>query len=165
MKRNLWAILLLTLTLLVTNVSAQNRRLDVAGEPESSIGSQPSAFEVAIRKVRRLESISYRIGFALAPGEFYKLSQECLKYGAADSFRALLKDESPVVRVLGLICLAKSLNAEEFAEAARPVFTDDAQVRYTNGCVLNQRATVGQIARRLAEGSFFLADENGGVAK
>ena len=165
MKRNLWAPLLLSLALMVTQVSAQSQRLDVAGKLGQSIDSQSPPFEVAIRKVRRLESVSYRIGFTLEPGEFYKLSQECLKYGAVDDFRALLKDESPIVRVLGLICLAKSVNAEELAEVARPLFTDSAQVRYTNGCVLNQRATVGRIARQLAEGRFFLTDEGGGVAK
>jgi hypothetical protein len=137
----------------------------MAGKPGPSVDSQSSRFEAAVGKVRRLESVSYRIGFTLEPGEFYKLSQECLKYGTADNFRGLLTDGSPAVRVLGLICLAKSVNAEEFAEVARPLFSDDAQVRYTNGCVLNQRATVGQIARRLAEGRFFLAGENGGIAK
>ena len=165
MRRNIWTLSLLTLTLMVTNASAQNQSLDVAGKPGPSIDIQSSPFEAAISKVRRLESVSYRIGFALEPGEFHKLSQECLKYGTVDNFRALLKDESPVVRVLGLICLTKSVNAEEFAEVARALFTDAAQVRYTNGCVLNQRATVGQIARRLAEGRFFVADEDGGVVK
>ena len=46
-----------------------------------------------------------------------------------------------------------------FAENAKALYTDAAPVRYTNGCALNQSATVGMIAKRLVEKRFFLAAE------
>jgi hypothetical protein len=83
-----------------------------------------------------------------------------LKYGSVNQFTALLKDENPIVRVMALVCLARSVNAEKFALLAKTLFLDAARVKYTNGCVLNQSGTVGWIATRLAENRFFLTDDD-----
>ena len=156
MKRNLWLLSVLSLALIGTSASSQTQSLNAVSESGIGVDCQSPRFESVLRKVRLLESVSYRVGWALEPGDFYKLSQECLREGTVESFKAMLKDENPIVRVMGLICLAKSVNAEEFSVIAKRLFADNAQLRYTNGCVLNQRMTVGVIAERLAEHKFFL---------
>jgi hypothetical protein len=110
--------------------------------------------------MRSLDNAAYRTGFGLAPGKFYTLSQECLSIGTPADFRLMLFDRTPLVRVMGLICLAQSVDAEEFAKAATVMDGDRAVVRYTNGCVMDQTATVGDIARLLTEGRFFLAGDD-----
>jgi hypothetical protein len=124
-----------------------------------------SIFAAVVRKVRRLESLSYRVGWTLEAGEFHKLSEECLRYGSLEDLKALLGDESPIIRVLGLICLAKSVGPEEFLAIAKPLYVDRAQVRITNGCVLNRSATVGAIAEQLAGHRFFLTAEDKSAAR
>jgi hypothetical protein len=124
------------------------------------VGDSQSAFTAVVSKVRRLESVSYRVGWTLAAGEFHKLSEESLRYGSLEDLHALLKDESPILRVLGLICLARSVGPEQFLAIAKPLYADRAQVKITNGCVLNRNTTVGGIAEQLAEDRFFLAAED-----
>jgi len=124
-----------------------------------------TAFTAVVRKVRRLESVSYRVGWMLEAGEFHKLSEECLRYGTLEDLKALVGDESPILRVLGLICLAKSVGAQEFLAIAQPLYVDRTQVRITNGCILNRSATVGAIAEQLAEDRFFLAAEDKSPAR
>jgi len=159
MKRDLWLLSFLIFSLAAANAQAQNHKSVADGFSISIDHSQSSLFESAIRKVRLLESVSYRVGWTLEPGEFYKLFQECLKFGTVDEFKTLLRDENPIVRVMGLFCLAKSLNAEEFDAIAKPLFKDGARVKYTNGCLLNQTAAVGSLARRLQENRFFLNNQ------
>ena len=112
-----------------------------------------------------MESIAYRVGWTLAAGEFHKLSEECLRYGSLEDFKTLLREESPILRVLGLICLAKSVGPGEFLAIAKPLYVDRARVRITNGCILNQSATVGAIAEQLVRDRFFLASEDKSPAR
>ena len=154
MKHTLWIVSLMCLLLSGSEASAQeplNRALQV------DVAASQSAFTAVVRKVRRLESVSYRVGWTLEAGEFHKLSEECLKYGSLEGLKALLRDERPILRVLGLICLAKSVGPEQFLALAKPLYLDRAQVRVTNGCVLNRSATVGTIAEQLAGDRFFLS--------
>jgi len=116
-------------------------------------------FTAVVRKVRRLESVSYRVA-GLWKLVSHKLSEECLRHGSIEDFKALLREESPILRVLGLICLAKSVRPEEFLTIAKPLYVDRAPVRITNGCVLNRSVTVGAIAEQLAGDRFFLAAED-----
>jgi hypothetical protein len=156
MKHSLWLISLLVL-LSGAEASAQeprNRALQV------DAAVTRSAFTAVVKKVGRLESVSYRVGWTLEAGEFHKLSEDCLRYGRVEDLKALLGDESPILRVLGLICLAKSVGPEEFLAIAKPLYVDRAQVRITNGCILNRSATVGAIAEQLAGDRFFLAAED-----
>jgi hypothetical protein len=162
MKHSLWIVSLMCLLLSGTEASAQeprHRGLQV------DVAVSQSAFTAAVRKVRRLEFVSYRVGWTLEAGEFHTLSEECLRYGSLEDLKALLGEESPILRVLGLICLAKSVGPEEFLAIAKPLYVDRAQVRITNGCVLNQSATVGAIAEQLAGDRFFLAAEEKGLTR
>ena len=166
MKQNLGLLSLLTFSLLVTNSSAQTQSRNASGKSRITVSvSQSRSFESVLSRVRLLNSVSYRIGWTLEAGEFHKLSREALKNGTVQDFEALLKDENPIVRVLALICLAQSLDAEQFGVLAKTLFADEARVKYTNGCMLNQIGTVGEIAKRLAENRFFLTDDDKGSVR
>ena len=159
MKYMSWTLTLLVLTLISVDAAAQEHNWRSAERANALANSQYSSFLTVVKKVELLKSVSYRVGLTLAAGEFHKLSEECLRLGRVEDFKVLLRDQNPIVRVMGLICLAQSIGPDEFAENAKALYTDAAPVRYTNGCVLNQSATVGMIAKRLVEKRFFLAAE------
>jgi hypothetical protein len=122
--------------------------------------SKAENFKDIVKRVRSIEIIGgSATGFLLAPGEFFKLSKECLKYGTVEDFKELLKDENAVVRVMGLVCLAQSAPAR-YAELAKAHSDDNVQVSYIIGCVIH-RATVGQISQRLVNNPYFLGRDEG----
>jgi hypothetical protein len=51
--------------------------------------------------------------------------------------------------------LADSGDPAEFAALAARMESDQTRVEYTNGCVRDVKATVGDIAHRLVDGTFF----------
>jgi hypothetical protein len=117
-------------------------------------------FRAAVEKLRSVEVVGgSATGFTLAPGEFFKLSQEFLENGTTEDFKGLLADKNPVVRVMGLVCLAQTDRAA-YAEIARAQRRDRAEVAYMIGCVI-RHAAVAQIADRLVENPFFLGREEG----
>jgi hypothetical protein len=117
-------------------------------------------FKAAVDKLRSVEVIGgSATGFTLAPGEFFKLSQELLRNGTAEEFKGLLGDKNPVVRVMGLVCLAQTDRAA-YAEIAAARRRDRANVSYMIGCVI-RHATVAQLADRLVENPFFFGREEG----
>lgn len=160
MKQNRWRLSGLSLIILATTSSNQAQSLNTNSKAAISVKiAQSGSFESVLSNVRLLDSVSYRIGWTLEAGEFHRLSQEALKHGSVDDFKALLKDENPLVRVMALICLAHSVDTERFAVIAKALFADDARVEYTNGCTL-RRGTVGSIAEQLAENRFFLVGDD-----
>lgn len=117
-------------------------------------------FRNAVEKLRSVKVIGgSATGFTLTPGEFFTLAQECLKNGTREDFKGLLEDRNPVVRVMGLVCLAQSDQAA-YAEVAEAHKGDSAAVSYMIGCVI-RHATVGRIAERLVKEPFFLGREAG----
>lgn len=153
MKFSLWLVSVMALLSSGLEASAQE---PVHRAPRVNFAFSQSAFTEVVKKVRRLESVSYRVGFGLAPGEFHKLTEDALRHASLDELKALLAEDNPILRVLGLICLARSVGSKEFLAIARPLYHDGAKVKITNGCVLDQSVTVGAIAKQLAEGRFFL---------
>src|SRR5687768_15794395 len=96
-------------------------------------------FTAVVRKVRRLESVSYRVA-GLWKLVSHKLSEECLRHGSIEDFKALLREESPILRVLGLICLAKSSRpGGSFSQSLKPLYVDIAKVIITNVHLESQR--------------------------
>ena len=160
MKYMRWTLSLLVLAVICVDAAAQEHSWRSAERSNALGDSQYSSFLPVVRKVEHLESVSYRVGFTLAAGEFHKLSEECLRLGRVEDFKALLRDQNPIVRVMGLICLAQSIDSDEFGETAKTLYMDGALVKYTNGCILDQSATVGTIAKLLVEKRFFLAPED-----
>lgn len=113
-------------------------------------------------KLRSLKQISSATpGWASQPGEFYRLSVELLRYGSADEFEKLLKDENPLVRVMGLVCLAQ-LDFEKHSRTLRAHAIDKAVVTLAHECVISH-PTVGRIAGMLLENPDFLGHTRTGA--
>ena len=146
-----------------STASAQDRRFNLTARVRARLVLH-SGLEAIIDRVRSLDRMTYAIGFGLAPGEFHSLSQEALRAGTPDDFKRLLTDWTPLVRVLGLICLAQSVSAVEVEVASAAAFldTDKAVITFTNGCVTNQTSTVADMTRQIVEGRFFLSGERVG---
>jgi len=110
----------------------------------------PDEFNSAILHLRSVERIETPyIGFAAnpAPRRFYKLLKVCLTYGGTEDFKDLLKDANPMVRLMGLACLAK-VDVARHAHVFESSMTDRGTVGMLQGCVASQ-VTVGELARRL----------------
>ncbi|HEY0321856.1 MAG TPA: hypothetical protein VGC66_12920 [Pyrinomonadaceae bacterium] len=121
----------------------------------------PFMLRAAFSRLKALDSVtSSSVGFAAMPGKFFLLSQDFMKYGSVPFFKELLKNEKPVVRVMGLVCLAQTLSTEEYAEILEAHKADCEEVRYTRGCI-GGRATVGQIAQWLKDDPYFFGRESG----
>jgi hypothetical protein len=136
-----------------TSASAQSINLFTPHDPGGSLVS--SGLDGIVWRVRLLDRVDYRVGFGLTLGQFGQLSQQCRRIATPADLKQLLTDVSPVVRVLGLVCLAKAVDAGQLAALAAPLNGDTATVEYTNGCVLDQRVTVASIFRHLVDGTFF----------
>lgn len=109
-------------------------------------------------KLRGLKQISSATPGWSPPGEFYKLSVELLRYGNEDEFEKLLKDENPIVRVMGLVCLAQ-LGFEKHAPTLRAHVPDEEVVALAADCsVVN--LTVGRIAGMLLKNPDFLGHKS-----
>lgn len=90
------------------------------------------------------------VGYAASEGEFYRLSKIFLKSGKVEYYKWLLKDKNPVVRMMGLVCLAQTLSRAEFENIARSQANDNERVDYMMGCFI-LHATVGKIAAELVK--------------
>lgn len=154
MKNSL--LLIVACFLLAPPAGAQRRGAELHGPPVSIASQQSRELAEALGKIRKLDSASFRIGFGSAPGKFHALALECLKHGTVENFKEMLADEAPLVRVMGLLCLSQSMKPGEFAALVETFRKDEARVRYTNGCVIDERATVGQLAQQIADGLFRL---------
>ena len=93
------------------------------------------------------------------PGEFFNLSQECLANGTVNDYKELLKDDNPVVRVMGLVLLAQA-DPEEYSIIAKDYQDDKTVVETQRGCVIGP-ATVGNIARWLEKNPYYFGREGG----
>jgi hypothetical protein len=65
------------------------------------------------------------------------------------------KESRPVVRAMGLLCLAQ-LNAEKYRALLSPHTTDKESVYLSQGCI-GSTITVGEFAERLLKNPFFLS--------
>ena len=88
------------------------------------------------------------------PGEFFLLSEDLLHYGNEEDFKKLLKDVNPVVRVMGLVCLAQT-DFEKYAPTLRTFLIDKAEIDLAHHCTIG-RTTVSEIAERLLKDPNFL---------
>src|SRR5918993_2274597 len=91
-------------------------------------------------KLRKVTALSnHQPGWGT--NDFYKLSKEFLKKHTIRDFRFMLNDRNPIVRAMGLLCLAQS-KADEH-DLALLLHTDDTEEVYLqDGCILS-RITIG----------------------
>jgi len=105
-------------------------------------------------KLRTIKQVSSRTPGWSPPGEFFNLSEDLLHYGEAKDFKKLLEDENPIVRVMGLVCLAQT-DFEKYAPTLRSFLIDKAEIVLADTCLIG-RTTVGQIAAHLLKDPNFL---------
>lgn len=141
---------LLCTLLLGTGALAQSDQT----EPTLRPGAVWSPFESLVQRARALDRMRYRAGFGMMNGPFYHLADEAARTGSVESLKRLLSDPAPLVRLLGLTALARSVDRRSLAEAAALLLDDASPVIYTDGCVFDERGTVGSIAREIAGGRF-----------
>ncbi len=105
------------------------------------------------------------VGPSGTPGEFYKLAQKIMwdeKYKERSEVRDMLTHANPIVRAMGIVCLARYLPAVEAdAKAAYPEVVADIKAMYEDqgvisvmsmGCMVF-RTTVGEFAKEIVDSS------------
>jgi hypothetical protein len=113
-------------------------------------------------KLRSLKQISSATpGRASQPGGFYQLSVELLRYGSEDELEKLLKDENPLARVMGFVCLAQ-LDFEKHTQTLRARAIDKAVVTLAHECVISH-FMVGRITGMLLKNPDFLGHTRTGA--
>ena len=118
--------------------------------PSVNALNKKSRFDAAVVRLRKMKFVMARkIGPSAltAPSEYYRLMLQCLKYGSEEDFERLLENRRPVVRVMGLVCLAQA-NPARYKSIHGKYVSDEAHVWVAHGCVLAQ-STVGHIAKLL----------------
>ncbi len=86
--------------------------------------------------------------------EFYKLSKQFVKSHTAADFRRMVNHWNPIVRAMGLLCLAQTEKDESF-HVLMSHSNDEAEVYLHQGCLVS-KITVGEFAKRLLTEPDFL---------
>ena len=89
--------------------------------------------------------------------EFFELSKEFLWAGTERDFKRFLSDRNPVVRAMGLLCLAQTDFGKHFLTLLSHT-KDKEEVSLAHGCMIS-RITVGEFANRLLANPYFLEQE------
>jgi hypothetical protein len=86
--------------------------------------------------------------YGAEPGDFYTVSLILTEPFEEEKFLNMLQNDNPVVRAMGLICLARE-NLPLYAEDILPLCTDTARVSYVPaGCVVTG-ITLDKLARNI----------------
>ena len=113
------------------------------------------AVDILVARVRTLSvADGNEVGYGRDVGKFYTLSKAILSYGTVEDFKEMLKSDSPMVRVMGLVCLSQRTDQREFEEVKRAQAEDKAEVKIGIGCLL-YKATVRHIAEELSKNPYF----------
>ena len=133
MKRVTQTLVIVLLLAGVTTAHAQN--------------SKPSSFDPLMTELVRVKWISnHDPGFG-SPNEFYKLSKQFLATHTRADFLRMLNHFNPIVRAMGLLCLAQKQRDESFMILLAHT-SDETVVRLSRGCLLSE-ITIGEFAKRL----------------
>lgn len=95
--------------------------------------------------------------------EFYQLSKEFLRAYKVEDFERMIDDRNPVVRAMGLLCLAQ-VAAESHFLTLLSRMKDTEEVSLSEGCLVS-RITVGEFARRLLSNPYMLDPEGRRAAR
>ena len=96
-----------------------------------------------LRKIERVTGSAVGIG---GLGEFFELSKVFLRKGKEEDYLNLTEDENPVVRSMGILCLAKHTKS---ANKLKKHITDSGIIYYFPGGCIGTRITVGKFVRNL----------------
>ncbi len=120
-------------------------------------GERQPFFDPLPTKLRAVKYLSnHDRGFG-GRNDFYLLSKELLSRGTVKEFKAMARDRNPIVRAVGLLCLAQT-NADENYVMLLLHAKDKAEVYLHEGCIIS-KITVGEFARRLLGNPYFLDPE------
>ena len=86
--------------------------------------------------------------------DFYKLSKQFMKTHTAADFRRMVNHFNPIVRAMGLLCLAQTEKDESLLILLSHA-KDEAEVYLHQGCLVS-KITVGEFAKRLLTEPDFL---------
>jgi hypothetical protein len=86
--------------------------------------------------------------------EFYRLSKELLKSYKLEDFKRMANQRNPIVRAMGLLCLAQADSGESMLILLSH-WNDVEEVYLHQGCFVS-RITVGEFAQRLIMNPHFL---------
>lgn len=115
---------------------------------------KPRGFDPSMNKLLTVKWISnHDPGFG-GGNEFYKLSKEFLKSHDSSDFRRMLHHRNPIVRAMGLLCLAQT-DQDKFFMLFLLHGKDSEQVSLHQGCILST-ITVGEFVQRLFLNPHFL---------
>ena len=87
------------------------------------------------------------VGFAGTPGRFYSLSRDFLAQGSEPDFHRMLNSTNPVVRLMGLYCIANTHTNVSTLWLPASMFIDATKVSYAPGGCSVMRVGVSDIAR------------------
>lgn len=107
--------------------------------------------EVATGQLDHLGAVSgSAVGFAARPGAFYTISLILSEPFEEDQFLEMTQNDSPVVRAMGLICLARH-DRTRYEKTIQSFYSDRTEVPYMPmGCIIG-RETLGKLARSILE--------------
>jgi hypothetical protein len=127
----------------------------VCATPTLAQGDKPQRFfDPLPSKLRAVKTLSnHDRGFGNA-NDFYLLSREFLTKRTEKDFKQMLRDRNPVVRAMGLLCLAE-VDAREHYLVLLYHTKDGEEVYLHEGCTVS-KITVGEFARRLLNNPHFL---------
>lgn len=108
-------------------------------------------FAKAVVELRKVKTVaSTHTGVAGIPSLFGEVSLELLKFGTDEDFLEFLKDKSPVVRSMGLYCLAQK-DVKKYADVLKKFLADEEQIKLVITCDVYENAKVGDVAKILLE--------------
>lgn len=116
-----------------------------AGQPDDS----DRTWDELAAELRSLKTVAgWWAGGGTASWRFFTLSKLMIEVGREEDFRDLLKDESPVVRCMGLLTLAQT-KGKDSVPVLRAQLADRGRITYMPGGCPRYSLTVGRFAREL----------------
>lgn len=118
---------------------------------------KPRTFDPLLSKLVSVKWLSnHDPGFG-GGNEFYKLSEEFLKTHDPSDFRRMVHDRNPIVRAMGLLCLAQVDGDKDFLTLLSH-WKDEEEVYLHQGCVVS-KLTIAEFTQRLLINPYFLDPE------
>ena len=116
--------------------------------------AKPRGLDPSMNKLLTVKWISnYNRGFG-GSNDFYQLSKEFLKSHDSSDFRRMVNQRDPIVRAMGLLCLAQ-LDRDQYFLVLLSHWTDPGEVSLHEGCLVT-RITVGEFVQRVFIDPHFL---------
>jgi len=116
--------------------------------------AKPRALDPSMNKLLTVKWISnHNQGFG-GSNDFYQLSKEFVKSHDSSDFRRMVNHRNPIVRAMGLLCLAQ-LDRDQYFLLLLSHWTDPEEVSLHEGCFVT-RITVGEFVQRLFVNPHFL---------